>query len=520
MPKKEKQQSVNIRPGVSILSVLSHLNYKPWFALGEFVDNSLQSFFDNRDKLNEIEGDDFRVKVAIELNSTDEGHIAVRDNAAGIHEAEYPRAFRPAQIPPHRDGLSEFGMGMKSAACWFASNWTVRTGALGEQLEKTISFDIGVIVRDEIEELAIQSRAKDPNVHFTEIVLSNLYRFPQGRTVTKIKDHLASIYRIFIREEVLELKYNNEVLTYEEPKILCTPYYKTPSEDPIEWRKELDFDFGLGLQAHGFAALREIGSTSRAGFSLFRRNRLIQGSVDEGYRPEYIFGKSNSFAFQRLFGEFHLEGFDVSHTKDGFRWDENEEIFLEFLKEELQSDPIDLLDQAEGHRARPRPEELYRGADTATQRTGDVVERETPPVIERQIEQEPETQNPPEELPLSQINASSREINVELHGMKWKILLELSNDPAVGEWISISDHPETHEEDSGQMMRHLKVRLSLAHPFMERFGGTDSSSIEPLLRVGVAICLAEISARESGARMAGTMRRNINELLRDALSKP
>lgn len=40
--------SINIRPGVGILSVLSHLNYKPWFAVAEFVDNAIQSFIDYR----------------------------------------------------------------------------------------------------------------------------------------------------------------------------------------------------------------------------------------------------------------------------------------------------------------------------------------------------------------------------------------------------------------------------------------------------------------------------------------
>ncbi len=37
----ESSKTVNIQPGVSMLSVLRHLNYKPWFAIAEFVDNSL-----------------------------------------------------------------------------------------------------------------------------------------------------------------------------------------------------------------------------------------------------------------------------------------------------------------------------------------------------------------------------------------------------------------------------------------------------------------------------------------------
>ena len=44
----KSHERVNIRPEVSILSVLRHLNYRPWFAMAEFVDNSLQSFLANR----------------------------------------------------------------------------------------------------------------------------------------------------------------------------------------------------------------------------------------------------------------------------------------------------------------------------------------------------------------------------------------------------------------------------------------------------------------------------------------
>ena len=59
-----------------------------------------------------------------------------------FRQSEFPRAFRPAELPPDRSGLCEFGMGMKSAACWFARQWEVRTSALGEPVERTVSFDI------------------------------------------------------------------------------------------------------------------------------------------------------------------------------------------------------------------------------------------------------------------------------------------------------------------------------------------------------------------------------------------
>jgi hypothetical protein len=515
-----EKQTVNIRPGVSILSILRHLNYKPWFAMAEFVDNSLQSYFQYRKDLESVEGKGFKLRVVIEPETDVDGgsRIAIRDNAAGIHKADYARAFRPAELPPERTDFAEFGMGMKSAACWFAPRWTVRTTALGEFVERTVTFDIEKIIRDDLEDLLVQPNPIRQNEHFTEIVLSQLHKPLQSRTIGKIKEHLASIYRVFLRDDVLELIFDGDKLTYSEPKVLSAPYYRTPKENPTIWRKDLDFDFGLGLRAYGFAALRETSNIATAGFALFRRNRLIEGSADEAYRPKEVFGSSNKFTYQRLFGELHLEGFEVSHTKDGFRWDENEEAFLDILKQELNSDPIPLIDQAEGYRVRVKQDELKQGADLANKRTAETIEREVPPVIEKQLDEEPAPKTPPRTLPPAAEPISKREIEVTLRDCKWKITLELSNDPAVSDWIGISDRPST--QNQANQVRQIGVRLSLAHPFMERFSGTAPDQIEPLLRLAAAICLAEIVARDSGVSQAGTIRRNINELLRDALSKP
>ena len=509
-----KPLKINIRPGVGILSILRSVNYRPWFAIAEFVDNSIQSFSDYKSEIEHVDGGNAKLKVEIELDTSEGGQLIVRDNAAGIHEKDYSRAFRPAEVPPDTTGLSEFGMGMKSAACWFSPNWTVRTTALGESVEKTISFDISHIVLDNIEELDVRQRLTDPNAHFTEITLSNLFKPPQTKTIGRIREHLESIYRVFIRNGILELRYRDETLSYSEPNILCAPFYKFPCEKPRLWRKELDFDFGLGLRASGFAALREEGSTSRAGFALFRRNRLIQGSVDEGYRPSSIFGRSNSFTYQRLFGELYLEGFDVSHTKDGFQWDENEDVFLEFLKDELNKDPIPLLFQAEGHRVRPKRKDLQKGAKTSTQRVSQTVKNELPPVVEEQLIQVPEDNPLPSDLPTEKKLVANRSVSVEIDNETWKISIELSDNIAVGDWLHIS------EEIWDGNMRHVKIRLSLVHPFMVQFSGTETDQIEPLQRMAIAIALAEIMARESGIKMAGTFRRYINELLREALSKP
>ena len=147
----QKLAPIEIRPEVTVLSVLRHLNYKAWFAIAEFIDNALQSAIANGERLKALHGGNFQLTVDVRLDATEPGQIVITDNAAGIPIADFPRAFRAAQIPTDRSGLSEFGMGMKSAACWFAETWSVRTKAIGESVERTIHFDVKHIVENKIE---------------------------------------------------------------------------------------------------------------------------------------------------------------------------------------------------------------------------------------------------------------------------------------------------------------------------------------------------------------------------------
>lgn len=513
--------NVNIRPGVTILSVLKHLNYKPYYALAEFIDNAIDSYLKNETELRRIEGEDFKLRVDIEFD-TNNKRITIKDNAAGIHSTDFQRAFRTAELPPDNTRLSEFGMGMKSAACWFTNNWQAKSKSINEIEERTVSFDISKIVEDKIEELEIKSKNVQLNSHYTVITLLGIEeKMPIVRGLGKVKRHLASIYRDFFRKGILDLYINGKKLEYKSPKILNTPYYDSPEGDKIFWKQEVEFDFGDDhnggqLKAKGFIAIMETMSVKDSGFALFRRGRVIEGSADndEGFRPTALSGSLGSHRYKRLFGELHLEGFSVSHTKDGFQWDDNMEVFLDLLKEELSGqNSIPILKQADKYRVRESAKNYQKVSQKVVDSTAEKIQ-ETISEDVKGIESKPVNEKEPEPL-VKLYKSYFKKFPLNISNIDYMVHIELSYDETIDELIQVGNHLVTEKDDNYQ---NIGVRLSLIHPFMIEFAGDDHKIIEPVLRFAVALGLSEIIAKKSGAPIT-EVRNNLNELLNGSLSK-
>ena len=322
------------------------LNYTPWHALAEFVDNSTQAFVDNHDALAPVLAKEGRLLEVIIEYSSEAGTIIISDNSIGMDDEVLDRAMTVGEPPPDPTGRSQYGMGMKTAACWLGDHWIVRTTRLGSSIEYTVTVDVESVAGGDMN-LPTAEADVDASEHYTVITISELNVSFLGRRVAKIRDYLASMYREDLRRGQLRLQWQGEDLRWDEvgDQFLVDP-------DGNEYRRDVSTSVN-DKAVEGWVGVLASGGRSQAGFSIFHSGRMVRG-FPQSWRPEEIFGQeegSNNLINQRIVGEFHLDAFPVTHTKDDILWSDEEEPEVErAIRDEIQ----DLLVIADTARVRSR----------------------------------------------------------------------------------------------------------------------------------------------------------------------
>jgi hypothetical protein len=299
--------------------------YEAWTALGEFVDNSTQSYFNNKEALDKAflaEGTKLTVNIVFEKDGT--GLLRISDNAMGMSRAELEHAMHVGLPPAYRNGRSRYGLGLKQAACWFGNKWTITTKKLGETNEYTVSLNVEEAAKGNGDLHEKVLRDLSPDEHYTRIEITDLNQRLHGRTQGKVKQYLAGMYSLDIENERLILQWQNTPLSVENDwDFLTSPHGE-------KYRK--DFEFSVdGKKAWGWVGVLATGGRPKAGFAIAHNGRLIR-VWPTAWRPEEIFGTtegSNDLVNQRLVGVIHLDDFEVSHTKDAIHWEGDEENQVE-----------------------------------------------------------------------------------------------------------------------------------------------------------------------------------------------
>lgn len=323
---------LNIRPDASILGVFSRLNYKPWYAIAEFVDNSTASFFANEHimKFYKIKN----ITVTVEYNPIKK-QLIIKDDAYGMELDDFKRAIKLDSKPENQSGRNEFGMGLKTAASWFGNIWSVESTQLNSKNRYYSIVDINKLKADKLNDVVIEKTTVPANTHGTTIIINEVTKpIDAPRTQSKIKSLLESMYRRDIKSGKVNIYFNGELLKF-------TPYDVLTFRNR-EWLKPLDFVIEFNGQYYnitGFVGIlgEKSSGFTRAGFALFRRDRVIIGGDDENYKPNEIFGQAQSTISHKLFGEINLDDFPVNQAKDGFVWDTGlESEFIDKLRKEIE----------------------------------------------------------------------------------------------------------------------------------------------------------------------------------------
>lgn len=328
------------------LDYYENASYKPEYAIAEFVDNSVASYLKDKVLLLMMEPD-FKLRIEIEYD-VDRNILTVKDNAGGMDEATFEYAMVLGNPPTTKNGLNEFGRGLKSAASWFGKKWSVTSTTFNSEYAFKAFVDIKNLLVSKDNDVPMSSIHVDKKAHYTVVKIWDLTKTISRSNISKLEQQLASIYRRFLVKNEIEITFNGEPLEYNEPECLKL------TENGIDrlWRYEFDevvsFN-GKDYPISGFVGLLKEGSYKVAGLTLIRRNRVILGGFEKGYKPHELFGAANSPISLRFFGEVNMDKWPVTQAKDNFDWDMNglQDAFIEKMKKIA----AEFLQKAKSYRA-------------------------------------------------------------------------------------------------------------------------------------------------------------------------
>ena len=503
---RNNESPVNIAPGVGVYAMFPSFNYKPWLALGEFLDNSISSYQKHKAALQALNGPNFKLRIMIDYDA-EQGTIEIRDNAAGIDKNHFSSAFALAKPPDDLRYISRYGVGMKAAACWFARDWSLRTSAVGESVERCLNWSTKSIIEGKADALIPVVRSVPSEIHYTVVTLRNLIHPPSGaRTVAKIKSYLPNIYREFMRGGEIEILWNGQELQVEQHPVLRAPPHWDRSQPEREWNVEVALPMDDGRTIKGRIFLLQKMKRSYTALNLFWHNRLILGNVGENHRPVELFGPGNSFETGRLCVELFMDDYEPTVDKMGFKFQDNEATLEEIIIV-LRREGEEILRQARDYRA-PKidPEDIHPDVGALIAVSGRQVIA-TP--AEATVADPYPSPVAPSPSSLESLR-TLRRIPLVIDGSSWEVVVSLGNGGRDDVFVKIE---ESITGDVSEPLR-LHITLGMQHPFVVNYWSDDLAVQNLLVVMASAIGFGEIAARRAGAKFPTYVRNNIDQFLR------
>ncbi len=509
---------INIQPKASILNVFSRLNYKAWYAIAEFVDNSTQSYISNEQILKSnpnFEKLKIKINYDIETNT-----LVISDNAYGMEIDRFKDAILLDAKNENQTGRNEFGMGLKTAASWFGEIWNVSSTQYGSENKYEATVDIPYLKESDDNTITISRTIVNPQSHGTTITIKNVTKkITAARTRGKIIELLSSMYRRDINNRNIEIQFDDNIIQFE-----SFPILKFREK---EWKKPVDFVVNFENKQYrvdGFVAIMDPGSFIKAGFALFRQDRVVIGGPDQNYKPSQIFGQAQDTRSHKLFGELNMNDFPVNQAKDGFVWDDGlEDAFVEELRKNIQEyieiaaitvkDRIqeDNLSKATSQKIQ---DEVTKSVGKLSD-NGELIEQDDAEDIEdygedsnedmTDLEQYKDNVQKPQNSEPTKVIEHNRTYDIKINNYCNKHFVI---NWAIGSrdyWFDIEENEDT-----------INILININHPFFKPYSNENDFQIV-LEKFVIAFIMAEqqakISSNEDGYVLPATIRHKMNKFL-------
>ena len=215
-----------------LLNTYTTLNYSWRHALGELVDNSIDSYLEHKNELSH--------GIEIRITYDPQGKtLSIHDSAFGMDEQALDAAVQIGKGKKWKKGIGRYGLGLKKAATCLGDEWKIVTTQKGNSKKYMVTVDVPHLYKNQADELIVMDSPTKIDLHETRVEIKKLRKPMRGKTEEFLIEHLAEMYRFLMKSGQVKIYWNNDPIKYER-----RPTMVTTDEDG----KEINWDTSLTLK--------------------------------------------------------------------------------------------------------------------------------------------------------------------------------------------------------------------------------------------------------------------------------
>ena len=300
-----------------LLSTYTTLTYNWRHAIGELVDNCIDSYLEHEDELKD------GIDIYIDYDSSAKT-LQISDTAYGMDFDDMNKAVQITRQNGHEyyeRGIGRYGLGMKKAATFLGPKWKLISKCKNSKQKYTVVVDVEKLAKTNAKKLTITNSSSNSK-HGTRLEIQ-LAKVMKGTAEQTCINHLCEMYKHFMEKGVVRIRWNDDLLSYNSPKIRET----TKAGVKELWSTDIEFEVkpedGGVYKVTGKMYILQTMSNTLPGVQLFHSDRMIiggSGSPNENWRPKALVGNLEGYVARRFCAELNVNDLTPNHQKDGFVW--------------------------------------------------------------------------------------------------------------------------------------------------------------------------------------------------------